>query len=142
MTKEKFAEMLNGRQYRNEIEKEESLIAEQNNLVVIFGASDDLLEFRGAIHEEIGAWDGTAVQICKKVKEWVVIENEEFQEEVEKISEYGLDLKGHEVEAIWSPEEPECSWLIKTEIPHATFDIIEDGELYCRGIVISLDSLN
>ena len=42
-----------------------------------------------------------------------------------------------EVTAKWNPKELDCSWLIETGLPAATFDIIEEyGELYCRGIVI------
>ena len=33
------------------------------------------------------------------------------------------------------------SWSYLTDIPHKTFDIMEDGEIYCRGIVFSLDDL-
>jgi len=29
-----------------------------------------------------------------------------------------------------------------TNIEHETFDIMEDGDTYCRGIVFSLDSMN
>lgn len=42
------------------------------------------------------------------------------------------------IEAIWSPDEIDASWLIKTDIPHATFDILEDGDLFCRGVVFAL----
>ena len=40
--------------------------------------------------------------------------------------------------AVWSPEDctPELSWMINTNIPCATFTIMEDGEPFCRGIVI------
>jgi hypothetical protein len=37
------------------------------------------------------------------------------------------------IDAVWC--EGEYSWTYKTNIPHATFDIWEDGEKYCKGIV-------
>ena len=37
---------------------EQEQAAKQNNLLVLFGASDDLLEMRGAIRDEVGAYDG------------------------------------------------------------------------------------
>ena len=44
-----------------------------------------------------------------------------------------------EVLAQWSPSTiPGASWLIKTEVPHVTFDIMEDGEVFCRGVVLSI----
>lgn len=52
---------------------------------------------------------------------------------------YKDTLKGCRViEAVWCPDEPDCSWAYKTDIPHVTFDVVEDGELYCRGIVFRL----
>lgn len=53
MNKETLAEMINGRSYRNEMHKEEEQIAKESGLIVIFGACDDLVEFRGAIREKI-----------------------------------------------------------------------------------------
>ena len=32
-------------------------------------------------------------------------------------------------------------WKFKAEIPHAEFDIFEDGELYGKGIVFDIESL-
>ena len=55
MTKEQLAELLNGNEYRDEMTKEQEQAAKQNNLLVLFGASDDLLEMRGAIRDEVGA---------------------------------------------------------------------------------------
>ena len=58
MTKEQLAELLNGNEYRDEMTKEQEQAAKENNLLVLFGASDDLLEMRGAIYDEAGAYDG------------------------------------------------------------------------------------
>ena len=52
MTKEELAELLNGRQYREEITSDEEKIAYENGLIVIFGASDDLTIFKGIIDTE------------------------------------------------------------------------------------------
>lgn len=142
MTKEQLAARLNGREYRNEISKQESEEAAKSGFVVVFGASDDLMEFRGAIHEELGAWNGATVYIAKKGGEWAVIEEEEYHSFLTALEEMGIALPyAHEITAEWAPEESKYSWLINTEIPHATFDIMEDGELYCRGIVFSVNDL-
>ena len=42
------------------------------------------------------------------------------------------------IDAYWCPKELDCSWAYKSSVPASTFDIMEDGELYCRGIVIDL----
>lgn len=143
MTKEQLAEMLNGRQYRSEISREEAATAKDSNLVVVYGASDDLMEFKGAIHEELSAWDGATAYLVKKKEGWEPVSEEDYESYLQVLDDVGMadHLKMYEIYAEWSPEDPECSWLITTEIPNATFDILEDGELYCRGIVFSLNEL-
>ena len=42
------------------------------------------------------------------------------------------------VKAVWAPEGENLSWLYRTALPHATFQVNEDGEPYCRGIVFLL----
>jgi len=141
MTKEQLAATINGREYRNELTASNKEEASKNGLIVVYGCSDDLLELEGAVEQEIGAWEGVTAFIFKRKDELVVMDEEDFDEEKKTLEKYGVDLKGNKIEAIWSPDDPECSWLIKTELPHATFDIMEDGELYCRGIVISVNDL-
>jgi hypothetical protein len=50
----------------------------------------------------------------------------------EKIKEATTDT----IKALWDTEG--YSWVYETEMPHASFDIMEDGETYCRGIVVEL----
>ncbi len=46
---------------------------------------------------------------------------------------------GKIIEALWAPEsDPGYSWVYKTDIPHESFEVVEDGEPYCRRIVFSL----
>lgn len=61
MNLQEFAKMLDGRTYGNEITKEEQKLAKDLGFVVVFGASDDLMEFRGAIADEFGCYDGGTV---------------------------------------------------------------------------------
>lgn len=123
-----FAEMLNGREYRQEITKEEAAIAKEENLVIVFGASDDLMEFRGAIYEEVGCWDGGEAFIDDM---GMLLENKCDDSDCP----YFKQEKEHafKITAVWDSEG--YSWIYKTDIPHKTFDILEDGEKYCRGIV-------
>ena len=55
-----FADKLNGRAYRDSFDdvKQE---AKENGLVIVYGASDDLMEFDGAIYDEGGCFDGGRV---------------------------------------------------------------------------------
>jgi hypothetical protein len=140
MTINEWAEKLTGREYGEELTKEEEQALKADGLVAAFGASDDLLEFRGALHDEAGAWDGTTEKLCiTDTGEVKVFNKEENQETAEFNRMQIANMK--KVEAIWSPRGPDgkawASWEIRIygDIPYATFDIMEDGDLYCRGIV-------
>jgi hypothetical protein len=138
MSKEEFANLLNGRQYRNEITKEEAQLANDHGLLVCFGASDDLLELRGIIDDELGAGDGEMFALYFRDRQTIAILPEvEFEEGQKEVSYIGDELRGVWFRTDWTPKDLKCSWRLKTDLPHATFDIMEDGELYCRGIVVS-----
>lgn len=124
MTPSEAAEVLNGNQYREEGSRELFNELKQNRLVAVFGASDDLMEFRGAINDETDAWNGATV--------WVTKEGH-IQTEM-------ASAHGYQIDALWCEEEY-ISWTYKTLIPHKTFLIMEDDEIYCRGIVFSLDRM-
>jgi hypothetical protein len=135
MTKEELAALLNGREYGAEITNQEASQAQASGLVVVFGGSDDLMEFQGAISDEVGCYDGGAVLMY----DGGIFNNTEcdskckyFQAAIKKVW-----VEGKEIKALWCKEKP-YSWTYETDIPHATFDILEDGEKYCRGIVFDL----
>jgi len=44
------------------------------------------------------------------------------------------------VEAEWCLHE-NTSWTYSSPFPHAKFDVIEDGEIYCVGIVIDFSTM-
>lgn len=136
LTKEELASKLNNNQYLNEISKELELQAKENGLVVVFGASDDLIELRGSIHDEYGAGS-----IYFHKKNLVEFDNrfDNLKDQIEFLKSYGL--KFNDIKSVWDDKEINASWSYKTDIPHSTFDIYEDDELYCRGIVFSLDDL-
>lgn len=138
ITKEQMAERLNGREYGEEITREECQIAKASGLLVIFGYSDDNAEMRGVFDDEVGCYDGGKFRITEKC---VLSEpSDEDREVLEKFNVLDAVLKcGAEVEAVWDKDG--YSWTYKTAVPHATFEIVEDGEKYCRGIVIAVSDL-
>jgi hypothetical protein len=143
MTKEQLADLLNGRQYRNEITKDEEAHAKAAGLLVIFGASDDLVEFRGAVHDEIGAYDGATFRLCPEglLPEWPD-EVDEGWDESEAEDYFRRKALGFvEIEAKW--DEGGYSWVIepKQSFPIAVFTILDDSDNYCRGIVIDMADL-
>ena len=125
-----FAEKLNGRQYRNELTKELETYAKENGIVIVFGASDDLMEFEGDIYDEFGCYGGG---------NFAIDDNGNVYGE-----EYGVmpaDRYYHYISAIWCPKGTKYSWGYETDIPHETFTIMEDNEPYCKGIVFYLKDL-
>lgn len=139
MTKEELAALLNGRQYGSEITKNEEVTAKAAGLVVIFGYSDDLVELRGAISDELGAYGGTRLTITAEgaLPDWDSVEHSDKEAAREYFRQEALPREVIDCE--WAPaNESTLSWSYTTKMPHATFEVMEDGDVYCRGIVISL----
>jgi hypothetical protein len=139
VTPKELAEILNGREYGEEMTKDEQNAAAENNLVVVFGASDDLMEFRGAIDDELGAYEGTDawVDASGLLPTWEEVLTDANKNDIRDW--LGREDAAVRIEAKWDSEG--YSWTFETKIQHETFEIVEDGEKYCRGIVFSLESL-
>lgn len=141
MTAQELAALLHGRQYERTVATFfEVDCAKRDGLVIVYGASDDLMEFEGAIYDEVGA--PGVIRVCGDglLNPWPKDRGEEPMDEEDAQRYFRRKAAGFkEVEAVWCPEGmPNTSWLIKTDIPHATFDLIEDGDVFCRGIVFAL----
>lgn len=132
-TPSELAAQLNGREYGQEITRAEELAAKEVGMVVVFGASDDLMEFRGAVHDEIGAWSGGTAYFTSGG----LLVNECANEQCPHFKR--LIKSATTVVAKWSVDG--YSWIYETTIPHATFEIVEYGDKYCRGIVFSLSDV-
>ena len=136
-TMKEFAETLSGRSIGEEICKDEEKRAAGLGLVVVYGYSDDNVELRGAIDEEVGAYDGTTIRLTKTgVLQGPACDSAENCE-----CPYFAAAKNaaKTIEAVWGAGG--VSWTFETNIPHETFNIYEDGELFCVGIVFSMEDL-
>lgn len=142
MNKHELAAILNGRLIGNEITTSEAAIAKQAGLVVVFGYSDDNMELRGAIDDEMSCFDGGTA--------WVdrigLLDRGQIDDgDDEAVAAYvGRKKNARQINALWcaeSEEHPNLAWTYSTEIPHATFDVIEDGSVWCRGIVFAIEDL-
>ena len=122
MTAKELANRLDGRQVLEEITKDEERLAKESGLVAVFGYSDDNIEFRGAIDDEFGAWEGGTFWVYQSGRVW---NTDRLPGECKKI------------EALWCDGEGPA-WAYRTDIPHETFNIYEDDELFCIGIVFSV----
>lgn len=138
MNAKQLADMLSGREYLREITDNEAKLAKADGLVVVYGSSDDLIEFAGAISDEGGCYDGGTIRFDTKgvLPSWSsASESEESAQDY-----FERKAKARAIEALWA-KEPGYSWTYKTDIPHETFEIVEDGEPYCRGIVFAIADL-
>jgi hypothetical protein len=132
LTIEQVAKQLNGCEIGDEGSDELFDACEKAGIVVLYGASDDLAEFRGAFTDEVGCYDGGDIPMLATG----LPKNECHDDDCPY---YLASLKGaRNIEAVWCDDEIGSSWSYKTDIPHVTFDVMEDGELYCRGIVFRL----
>ena len=134
MEPKELAELLNGREYGREMTRMEEQLAKDFGLVVVFGASDDLMEFRGCIDDEADCWNGGEIAFTKHGLHWK-----------NKGDGSGYWVGDNKIEAQWckgkTADGETISWTYKTSIPHADFMVLEDEEPYCRGIVFKLDDL-
>jgi hypothetical protein len=102
------------------------------------------MEFRGVIYDEVGAWEGTEALISSREKGTAFVFCEEENQDSAEFNRKQIG-RMHKVKAVWCPrgEDGEvcASWEIETALPHEKFDIMEGGELYCRGVLIHVDSV-
>lgn len=132
-----LAEELNGSEYPFRPTKEVIQKAIDSNLVIVYGASDDLMEFIGAIDEEVGAWNGGTVHVYKS---GVLGSRDDLDTDEELEAWFKNKSDSTPIEAKWC-EDGSYSWVYQTDIPHSTFDIIDGGEKYCRALVFSVDDI-
>lgn len=106
----------NGRDIDNELVQE----AKEKGIVIVYGYSDDLMEFEGAMYDEFDCFDGGTCYITP---------NGDLLDGEYTISD------NKSIEAIWCAKDSEWTWSYKTDIPHETFEMIDDDEKYCLGLV-------
>lgn len=133
MTLKEFATQLDGMEYGEIVNIYHNYhglldIAKDNGFVVVYGASDDLLEFDGAYRDEAGGvFDGGIVTF-----------------DSDGTSDDGKEHR-NTIKAFWCGQidgekvrDYQATWEYETDIPHETFRIYEEGELFCIGIVFDI----
>jgi hypothetical protein len=133
MSKEELAARLNGREYGGEITNGEAADAKAAGLVVLFGASDDLAEFRGAVEDEEGCYGGGEILIV----DGNIYQDPDCECEWAQAAKVAARKRGRTINAVWCGPSG-YDWAYETDIPHATFSVIDGSEKYCRGVVFAL----
>jgi hypothetical protein len=139
MLKEYLAALLDGIQYpaHRSIAKDQIEAAKAAGLVIVFGASDDLMELEGAIRDEFGCYDGGTALIDA---EGLLPERENIEDDDELQEYFKRKPQARKIEALWCKEDG-YSWTYSTDIPHSTFEVLDGEDHYCRGIVFALADL-
>jgi len=133
MNASEWASLLNGREYGSEMTREEKRKAKSDGVLIFYGYSDDNVEIRGVADEEVSAYDGTTIKL---------LSNGSVMEDHDCDCEYCgyKKVASVAVHADWCQIDG-YSWTFRTDVPHSTFDIMEDGEKFCRGIVLDVASI-
>lgn len=126
-----FTERLNNNEYHSEVSDEDRDLAYDLGFVIVYGASDDIFMLDGAMEGEAYCFNGGRLFIDK----------DGIFEECECKCKYSSLAKDEcrIIDSIWG--EGDFAWTYKTDIPHETFNILEDGDLYCQGIVFDIKDL-
>ena len=105
--------------------------AKENNLVIVTGYSDDLIELDGAITQEEDCFNGGNFHLEKCNDEWLL--------------KNGAGC--NTISAIWHDQNKTTDdlvvipWTYKSEIPHESFLAKYRGEVFCEGFVFNLEDL-
>lgn len=115
--------------------------AKENGLVVVYGASDDMIEFEGAFRDESYVIDGGTVRV--DAEGLLPANADDLDTDEERARYYYRGGKAKTIEALWCDEANGggFTWAYRTDIPHATFEVMDGDEPYCRGIVFALADL-
>lgn len=145
ITAEELSTLFDGRQYLEEITEQEEKLAKENNLAVVFGASDDLLEFRGVFDDEFGAteefWFNKEFKIIADHEE-IEIKQNHIDLGFNNLYKFNFHQKlENKITQEWCPVDIDTSWRISANFTHHTFNIYDNEKLYCIGIVFHINDL-
>jgi hypothetical protein len=138
VTAKELAQFIDKTEYPVHLDKAVIAEAKRSGLVIVYGASDDLMEFDGAIYDDFPCYNGGTAKVDQLgfLPTW-----EDVCADREAARHYFLrEPRMKTIEALWCKESG-YAWTYKTDIPHETFEVMEGDDHYCRGIVFELKSL-
>lgn len=147
-----LAKLLNNNSYYNELDNPYNIdieeICKKNKWIILFPYSDDNLEIRGYINDEVGSYDG---------RDYYLIKKGDFYKDYEEENTYHKSLRDDIVEALDKSEAhifvKWCNdkykpyiWYIDTDYTDvAYFDILdedsEDHEIWAHCCVIDCSNI-
>ena len=149
MNMEEFAKSLDGREMGREIgkelTKEEEQLAKENRWVVVFGHSDDCIELRGFIHDELYRDrnpDKFWFSAQGPMKTWDDVDHDD-EEEMEEYFENKYNAIGQLDVHYGSTFDGEYfDWVFDWSWPHEVFRIYEDDNGFCLGVIFKMPEVS
>ena len=136
-----LSQKINGRQLGEELTKEEDLAAAHAGLLVVYGYSDDNLEFRGIYYDEVYCY----LREVNSSETFYFVLDGETLEQVQQPDLTGQSTRYLEVTATWCPQDVDTSWLITCNVKSCSFDVMEDiaapYDTFCKGIVVDVEDI-
>ncbi len=137
----KIQEICEGMGYRTGVPIEAFKLAEENNIIIIIGGSDDLMYCYGANsflteHEEHGeGWDGC--DLSKDASEPELLK-EAKQLGLKIFWEGKIEKTGETIKDYDSDKMGAFSYKVNENLESVTFKVVDDEYIYCTGIIIQL----
>lgn len=136
MTAAELAKKLHGTGYPLSLSPELLNEAKKFGLVIVTGASDDIMSINGALSGEGDVYDGGKVFVHREA----VLEDPDNLETDEELEDYySKKPEAKAIDAFWY--RGDYKWSYDTEIPHETFELIKNDEKCCLGIVFSVNDI-
>ena len=144
------AKLLNNNTYGDELDNPYNIDVEdiccKNKWVILFPYSDDNLEIRGYINDEIGAYDGGDYQFIKKGEFIKDLEEYNTYHKAEYDQIIDSDNDNAHIFVKWCLKDTGYIWYIDTDYTEvAYFDIIseddEDNEKWARCCIIDCSNI-
>jgi len=147
ITLKEFASMLHGRDCQPNLTENELLLAKTKGFVVVYGDSDDRVEFEGAIREE-----GHTNPFAKDRSAGILALSKDgklLDDESDLYAEYVKDNRN--IINVFYCEKDGFNWAFETDIPHETFitydggyneEFVDFDDGFARCMVFELSALN
>ena len=137
---ESVKEQIHNCEYGHEMDKLDKDALKEAGIVIVYGYSDDNTEFEGAIYEEIGSYGGAYIRLTKDG----LLENKCSDDDCPYYTEEAKKAKYY-IKPKWCDGNADIktmiAWTYESNIPHITFDVLEDDEIFCRGMIFRLSDL-
>ena len=122
-----FAKKMNGKERQcPQFTRETVQFAKENGFLILFGTADGIIKLNGVLYDEIHAPDTRKIYLDKKG----FLEGKESENVVDIVAYSKKDSNNAHI-----------SLAFETKIPHESFMIYDNGDLFCEAIVFRMSDI-